>query len=113
MKIKAMIAVCFLSVGSASASNGTPEIDVKVTSLSNLANSTAIEVCGTAVDKSGAKPLLVTMRHGNAEYTTLTNGAGNWCTVIKRWTFDGQVDVTAATFNNPGETGGQTFFRIR
>lgn len=72
-------------------------IDIEITSTSNLRQSGAIEVCGKASHKDGIKPLLVTIRHDESYYTTLTAPNGAWCQVIKRWTFDGRVSVSAST----------------
>lgn len=66
-----------------------------VDSLSNVANSAALEVCGTAVHREGTKPLLVTVQHDESFYTTLTAPNNKWCVVVKRWTFSGKVNASA------------------
>ena len=70
---------------------------VKITSLTNGARSTVLEACGTATHIEGKKPLLVTAKHDESYYTTLTNSDGKWCVLILRWTNKGEVDATATT----------------
>lgn len=70
---------------------------VKITSLTNGARSTVLEACGTATHIEGKKPLLVTAKHDESFYTTLTNSDGKWCVLILRWTNKGEVDATATT----------------
>ena len=70
---------------------------VKITSLTNGARSTVLEACGTATHIEGKKPLLVTAKHDESYYTTLTNPDGKWCVLILRWTNKGEVDATATT----------------
>lgn len=70
---------------------------VKITSLTNGARSTVLEACGTATHVEGKKPLLVTAKHDESYYTTLTNADGKWCVLILRWTNKGEVDATATT----------------
>ena len=65
---------------------------VKIESMNNLANNTAIEVCGTAASAKKAK-VAVTVTHGEAEYTTMASPRGKWCVVVKRWSFSGEVDA--------------------
>lgn len=77
----------------------TDIIDVKVESLTNGANSTVLEACGTAIHSQGIKPLLVTVKHDQSNYTTLTNPAGKWCVLILRWTYSGKVDASATTMS--------------
>lgn len=73
------------------------KITVKIDSLTNGAKSTVLEACGTAVHVEGKKPLLVTAKHDQSYYTTLTNSDGKWCVLILRWTYKGEVGVTATT----------------
>ena len=70
---------------------------VKITSLTNGARSTVLEACGTATHIEGKKPLLVTAKHDESYYTTLTNPEGKWCVLILRWTNKGEVNATATT----------------
>jgi len=78
---------------------------VKIGDLTNLAKSTALEACGTAVHAEGKKPLLITLTHDLSNYTTLTNEAGNWCVVFKRWTGKGAITVIAATLDFKEKSG--------
>ncbi len=89
MKILAVIA--FLSSLSAYAVD--PNVQVEITSLTNVNNSSALEACGTAKHAAGLKPILVTVQHGGSKYTTLTSADGDWCVVIKRWTFNGKSEA--------------------
>ena len=75
------------------------EVLTTVDSLTNLAGSTALEVCGTSIHKNGKKPLLVTIQHDESFYTTLTAPNNKWCAVIKRWTNSGKIDVSAIPLN--------------
>lgn len=84
---------------------GDEDIKIEVTSMVNFARSTGIEVCGTAVHKNGVAPLLVTIKHTESYYTTLTAPNGVWCQLIMRWTSSGEVDVTAATLVEPNKVG--------
>lgn len=70
---------------------------VTITSLTNGARSTVLEACGTATHIEGKKPLLVTAKHDESYYTTLTNADGKWCVLILRWTNKGEVNATATT----------------
>lgn len=65
-----------------------------------------LEACGTAIHQDGKKPLLVTLTHDKSKFTTLTSEDGQWCVVFKRWTFKGEVSVSAATmdFKEKSET---------
>ncbi len=91
-------------------------IKVEITSLTNTTGNGAMEVCGTAVDEKGIKPLLVTIRHDISFYTTLTDAKGNWCSVIKRWTFDGRVGISATFLQKPAEIADletkEIFFKL-
>lgn len=78
---------------------------VKIADLSNLAKSTALEACGTALHTEGKKPLLITLTHDQSKYTTLTDESGNWCVVFKRWTGSGAITVTAATMDFTEKSG--------
>ena len=73
------------------------DITITVDSLTNLAGSQALEACGTAKHKDGTRPLAVTVKHDESYYTVLTAPNDKWCVVVKRWTFDGKIDVTATT----------------
>ncbi|OGQ34679.1 MAG: hypothetical protein A3F16_03130 [Deltaproteobacteria bacterium RIFCSPHIGHO2_12_FULL_43_9] len=89
---------------------GDEDIKIEVTSMVNFARSTGIEVCGTAVHKNGVAPLLVTIKHTESYYTTLTAPNGVWCQLIRRWTFSGEVDVTAAPLLEPNKIGAKLKF---
>ena len=73
------------------------DIAVAVESLTNISGNGAMEACGTATHKNGIKPLVVTVKHDQSFYSTLTAPNGKWCVVVKRWTFDGNVTVDATT----------------
>lgn len=76
-------------------------ITVKVESLENVRGNGALEACGTAVHKDGIKPLMVTLKHDESYYTVLSGPNSKWCVVFMRWTFDGKIDVSATTLQNP------------
>ncbi|MBI3534925.1 MAG: hypothetical protein HY072_05515 [Deltaproteobacteria bacterium] len=82
-------------------------IAVKVDSLSNIKGNGAMEACGTAIHKDGIKPLMVTLKHDESYYTVLTGANGKWCLVLKRWTFNGKVEASATTLQNPDITSFQ------
>ncbi|MDR3608732.1 MAG: hypothetical protein P4M08_15315 [Oligoflexia bacterium] len=84
-------------------------IAITLDSLSNLAGNGAIEACGTGVAQDGTQPVLITVRHADSYYTTLTAPNGKWCLVFKRWTFDGRIDVSGTTLRNPSEMNFRTF----
>ncbi|MGE4234109.1 MAG: hypothetical protein AB7F43_12345 [Bacteriovoracia bacterium] len=86
----------FLLLGTAFADS---KIKVTVTSLSNIYGNGAMEVCGSASHEDGKKPLLVNIKHSGSSYTTLTDIGGNWCSLVKRWTYSGKVEVTASTID--------------
>lgn len=77
------------------------DVTVTIDSLTNVSGNGSLEACGTAVSKDGAKPLLVTLKHDESFYTTMTAANNKWCVVFKRWTFDGKVDVSATSFKKP------------
>lgn len=70
------------------------ELNVKITSLTNIRGNGAMEACGT-VDNQNGKTLLVTIKHDESSYTTLTDENGKWCQVIKRWTYNGETEAIA------------------
>lgn len=84
-------------------------ITIKIDSLSNVRGNGAMEACGTATHKDGTKPLLVTIKHDESYYTTLTAPNDKWCAVVKRWTFSGNIEVGATTLQNPSEPKFQSF----
>lgn len=75
------------------------EITVVIDSLTNITGGGAMEACGRATHSKGKKPLLVTIRHDQSYYTTLTADNGVWCSVVKRWTYNGSIDVGASTLD--------------
>ncbi len=84
----------FMSIFTLSTSVWSNELKVKVTSLTNIKGNGAMEVCGV-VENPQDKTALVTIKHDESSYTTLTDNEGKWCQVIKRWTFNGETDATA------------------
>lgn len=95
--MKKLLTVTALSLAISAFAEGDENITVKVDALSNVARSTVLEACGTAIHKDGKKPLLVTVKHSDATYTTLTDADGKWCVLLARRTFNGAVDATAQT----------------
>lgn len=85
-------------------------IEIKITSMSNTRNNAAIEVCGTAVHRDGTRPLIVTVLHDESSYSTLTAPDARWCTLIKRWTFSGKVDVQATTLDGTQKSPNEELF---
>ncbi len=79
-------------------------ISLKITSHTNLRGNAALETCGTAVHSSGIKPLMVNIKHDESSYTTLTDEAGNWCAIVKRWTNSGIVTASATTLDFKDKT---------
>lgn len=77
-------------------------ITLEVTSLNNVAGNGAMEACGIARHQDGVKPLLVTIKHDQSFYTTLTAPNDQWCVVVKRWTYSGKIEASATTLSNPG-----------
>ncbi len=94
-------AISILSV-SGNAFAADEPIRVTIDSLSNVSGNGALEACGTAVHKDKIKPLLVTLKHDESYYTTLTAPNDKWCIVYKRWTYNGKADVSATTLSEPG-----------
>lgn len=66
---------------------------VTITSLTNTKNSGAMEVCGIVKDQEQGRTNMVTIKHLDSSYTTLTDEEGMWCQIIKRWTYTGKIDV--------------------
>ena len=79
------------------------EIKVTIDSLSNTSGGGSMEACGTASHVAAKKPLLVTIKHDQSYYTTLTAPNGIWCSVIKRWTYNGSIEVGATTLDGMGK----------
>jgi len=68
------------------------QVQVTIESLTN-ADNRAMEVCGNASHPSSAGPLMVTVEHGPASYSTLVSKKGKWCVLIKRWNYSGTVEA--------------------
>lgn len=96
----------FMAMASMAAAD-VSKFEVKVVDLTNLAGNAALEACGTAKHVDGKKPLVVTLSHDQSRYSTLTDVAGNWCVVFKRWNFSGKITVEASTIDF-SETSGTT-----
>lgn len=75
------------------------DVTVKIDWLVNVSNSKMLEVCGTAISKTGQWPLLVTVNHGNSSFTTLTNKSGRYCQTFARQNFNGSTTVEATSLN--------------
>ena len=76
-------------------------IVVKIDDLTNVNGASAMEACGTAKHKDGIRPLWVTVKHDQSEYSTLTSPSDNFCVLIKRWTFNGETNATAQVLPTP------------
>jgi hypothetical protein len=74
-------------------------ISVTIDSLTNVSGNGALEACGKAEHKNSKQPILVTLKHDESFYTTLTAPNSVWCIVFKRWTFNGKIDVSAKEFS--------------
>ena len=107
MKLKMVILISSL-IFLASAFAANEPITVTIDSLTNISGNGALEVCGKAVHKDGKRPILVTIKHDQSYYTTLTAKNDVWCIVYKRWTSRGQVDVTAAELLNSNSVQSNT-----
>lgn len=107
---KELFLIAMLLLSGFSSAWASSDVEVKVDSLTNTANSTVIEACGTAVDKAGVTPLLVTIKHGGAQYSTMTGQQGKWCVLIRRWNWNGKVDVSGATLKDSGNNEFKTFY---
>ena len=82
-----------LSLILASSYASAEELEVKLESLTNIKGNGAMEACGL-VENNG-KTSSVTITHSESSYTTLTDTNGKWCQVIRRWTFNGEVELSA------------------
>lgn len=99
------ISAVFLAVFSGVAyGQSDEEIELKINSVTNIRHNGAIEVCGTAIHKEGVWPIVVTINHDESFYTTLTAPNNEWCQLIKRWTYKGEVAVTARTLESKSST---------
>lgn len=103
--MKRIFLLSLVVLAGASAYADASKFEVKVVDLSNLARSTALEACGTAKHMDGKKPLMVSLTHDQSKYTTLTDEAGNWCIVFKRWTNSGKISVEASTMDFSEKSG--------
>lgn len=74
-------------------------IKVTITSMKNIRGNGAIEVCGTAEQSGSSKTILVTVKHEGSKYTTLTSSENEWCTLIKRANYSGNVEVSGSFLN--------------
>ena len=100
--MKIILAITLLLSGSVAFAESP--ISLKITSHTNLRGNAALETCGTAVHANGTKPLMVNIRHDESSYTVLTDEAGNWCVVVKRWTNNGIVTASATTLDFKDKT---------
>lgn len=94
---------------STSVAKAQQDIVVEVVSMSNIAGNGAIEACGTATHIKGYKPLLVTIKHDESYYSTLTSPNNAWCVVFKRWLFSGEIDVNATTLDFSTKSAPKSF----
>lgn len=84
-------------------------ISVKVESMANTSGNGSIEACGNAVHKDGKRPLVVTLKHDQSYYTTLTAVNDKWCVLFKRWTYSGKIDVSATTLDQSERSETHSF----
>ena len=94
-----------LSIMSTGVLANASKFEVAIVDLTNMANNTALEACGTAKHIEGKKPLLVTLSHDKSKYTTLTDESGTWCIVFKRWNYNGKITVQASTLDFSEKSG--------
>ncbi len=87
-------AIIFIALFVLSNNAYTEELVVKITSLTNISGNGAMEACGIVENQKG-KTSLVTIKHKESSYTTLTDKTGSWCQVIKRWSYNGETDAIA------------------
>lgn len=84
------------------------DITINVDSIENVARSTVLEACGTATSKSGKWPLVVTLEHGGAKYTTLTSQDGKFCHLVARRTWKGEITASANSVD--GSSKSETIY---
>lgn len=101
-KVTYLLGILVLVLTARQSFGDAEEITLKLTSLHNVTGNGAMEACGSASHKNGTKPLLVTIKHDESYYTTLTAPNDQWCVVLKRWTYSGKVEASATTLGNPG-----------
>ena len=94
-------------LGMPSAYSESEDIELTLSSLTNIRGNGAMEVCGTAIHQNGEHPLLVTVKHDISFYTTLTAGNDEWCVLVKRWTYDGYIEISATTLDDSTSTNYQ------
>lgn len=87
----------FLLIGSSAFAED--DINVTIDWLVNIGNSKLLEVCGTAVSKTGQWPLIVSITHGKSVFTTMTNTENRYCQTFARQTFNGETTVKATSLN--------------
>ncbi len=107
-----MLTRCIVVVGALFISHtsfAAEPVTLTIDSLVNVSGSGALEACGTATHKDGLKPLMVTVKHDESFYTTLTAPNGKWCVIFKRWTFNGEIDASATTLTQPGKVDFRSF----
>ncbi len=108
-EMKKIILTSLMTFVLGGASYANQDIAVTVDSLTNVTGNGAMEACGTAKHSDGVKPLLVTLNHSESYYTTLSGPNDKWCVVVKRWTFNGKVQVSATTLQSAEDIHFQTF----
>lgn len=80
-------------------SKAEDDIELKIEWVENVAKNAVLEVCGTAISKSAKWPLIVSIEHGDSKFSTVTSKEGRYCQLIGRQTFNGEVNVTAMSFD--------------
>ncbi len=92
-KIGLLLGLSALSITAIAADS----IEAKVERMANVRGNGAIEVCGSVSPVTG-KAAWVTVTHADSKYSTLSSPEGEWCTLVRRATFDGKVEVSARAF---------------
>ncbi len=92
---KLLLGVLFIST----VSYAEDDITIKIDWVENVANSKLLEVCGTAISKSGKWPLLISVIHGESVFSTVTNSKNRYCQLVSRQNFSGNVMVEAISFD--------------
>jgi len=84
-------------------------ITLSIDGIYNVANSTALEVCGKATSKTGKWPLVVSLTHESSVYTTLTSKDNRYCQLIARQTWKGEVSAVANSMDGTESSSSVQF----
>ena len=97
-KSAVLLSILISITGSTATAIADDTVKVTIDSLTN-ADNRAMEACGTAIHPNGATPLMVTVHHGQASYTTLVSKKGKWCVLMKRWNYSGAIEAEGDVLN--------------